>query len=171
MTATDENEETKLTKEINRELKVKAKSFANDVVVASYSNIKTHIANCCLPVPGDEITGFITKTNGISVHRISCPNIDLIDDKIVEVSWNNETKNKYLSELIVYTNSGNNIMLDLVQTIINNNMQPDNVNIINKTDKITYSVIVQVNNIEELEKLKTDFMKIKGVTDIERVTR
>ena len=166
-----ENEETKLTKEINRELKVKAKSFANDVVVASYSNIKTHIANCCLPVPGDEITGFITKTNGISVHRISCPNIDLIDDKIVEVSWNNETKNKYLSELIVYTNSGNNIMLDLVQTIINNNMQPDNVNIINKTDKITYSVIVQVNNIEELEKLKTDFMKIKGVTDIERVTR
>ena len=57
----------------------------NDILVGDTKNIEVHMANCCLPVPGDSIVGYITRGNGISVHRKCCHNLEFLDNRMVNV--------------------------------------------------------------------------------------
>ena len=66
-------------KEEKKPQKLEVKKSDNDIVVGQTKNIETHIANCCLPVPGDEIVGYITKSNGIRIHRKECSNVEFFD--------------------------------------------------------------------------------------------
>ncbi len=145
------------------------KSKDNDIIVGDTKNVKTRIASCCYPVPGDEIVGYITKTSGISIHRTTCLNINHEDERIISANWNKNTKNKYYSEIIIYSNSKKNIFSDIVQIAANLGITIENMNIINKTDNIIYSVILYLNNLDELNKCITAFSKIKYISNIERV--
>ena len=61
------------------------------VVVQGRSDVWVKLARCCTPVPGDEILGFVTRGQGVSVHRTDCPNVrDLLrqEDRMIDVSWN-----------------------------------------------------------------------------------
>jgi len=78
----DEKEEIKEDAQKNNIAKVKD----TDIVVNGINNIKVNIANCCNPLPGDDIIGYVS-IKGITVHRISCPNIDKLEDRMVNVSW------------------------------------------------------------------------------------
>lgn len=141
----------------------------NDVIVGDTKNIKTHVANCCMPIPGDEIIGYITKGSGISIHRRACQNIDHEDDRIIDVKWNDTTKNKYGSLLAIYTNSKDNIVLEIVQTASNINIHLDSINIINKGENCIYSVEAIVYNLDDLNKLIRAFEKLNKVIEVERV--
>lgn len=70
--------------EVKKVIKPTFKSSESDIIVGDTKNIETSIANCCLPVPGDEIVGYITKTSGIRIHRKTCSNVELFDERIVK---------------------------------------------------------------------------------------
>ena len=113
--------------------------------------------------------GYITKTNGISIHRKNCSNVTFENERLIEASFNNVTKNKYYSEIILYSNSKDSIFIDIVQVAANLNIQVENMNIINKSDNYVYSIILLVNNITELNKCINSLKKIKHITEVERV--
>ena len=163
-----ENEETQKEE---KKPKLVIKNNDNDIIVGDTKNIETHIANCCLPVPGDEIVGYITKTSGISIHRKICSNIELFDDRIVEAFWNPNIDNKYSSELIIHTTSRENIVLDIVQTAATLNINVENVNLISKGANNVYSVDIVVANLEDLTKYMLNLQKIKYVNDVERIIK
>ncbi len=158
-------------KEEKKELKVIVKSSDNDIVVGDTKNIETTIASCCEPVPGDEIVGYITKTNGIRIHRKGCTNIEFLDDRIIEATWNPNIDSKYKSEIIIHTTSKENIIVDIVQTAASIGIALENVNLINKTNNNVYSVSVLVTSLTDLEKYMTNLSKIKYVNDVERIMR
>lgn len=61
-----------------------------------------HIAKCCMPVPGDEIVGFITKGKGISVHRKDCINLKYFDkDRLIEVFWTTDKDSKVQTRISI----------------------------------------------------------------------
>ena len=161
--------------ETNKEEKPKPKIIVknsdNDIIVGDTKNIETHIANCCLPVPGDEIVGYITKNSGISIHRKNCSNIELFDDRIVEAFWNPNINNKYNSELIIHTTSKDNIVLDIVQTAATLNINVENVNLISKGNTNVYSVDILVSSLEDLNKYILNLQKVKHVNDVERIIK
>ena len=154
----EEKEEEKPKKTIN-------KIFDNDIIVGDTNNIKTHIASCCYPVPGDEIIGFITKTNGISIHRKNCSNVETLDEKIIDARFNKVTKNKYYTELLVYTSSSENILFDIMQAVNNINIQVESMNIISKSSYYVYLVTLFVNNTTEIDKCIKEINKVKHVTE------
>ena len=167
----NETEDEKIEEEIDREIKDKTKNKTSDILIGNELGIKTHIALCCLPVPGDEIIGYITKNSGISIHRKICQNIDINDEKIIKVRWTENNKSKYQSEVIIYTNSYQNIIPDIVTTAVNSNLQTDSINIINKSENTIYSAVVLVNNKDDIEKFIKNVMKIKSVTNVERALK
>ena len=167
----NETEDKKIEEEIDREIKDKTKNKTSDILIGNELGIKTHIALCCLPVPGDEIIGYITKNSGISIHRKVCQNIDINDEKIIKVRWTENNKSKYQSEVIIYTNSYQNIIPDIVTTAVNSNLQTDSINIINKSENTIYSAVVLVNNKDDIEKFIKNVMKIKSVTNVERALK
>ena len=162
----EDKEEVKVKKQ-----KLVIKTTDNDIVVGDTKNIETHIANCCLPVPGDEIIGYITKSNGIRIHIKECSNVEFFDERKINASWNEKSDNRYNSELIIHTTSKENIIVDIVQTSASLGITIENVNLINKSNNNVYSIDVLVKNLEDLTKLMTNLNKIKYVNDVERIMR
>lgn len=158
-------------KEEKKPQKLEIKKSDNDIVVGQTKNIETHIANCCLPVPGDEIVGYITKSNGIRIHRKECSNVEFFDERKINATWNPNSDSKYNSEIIIHTTSSENIIVDIVQTAASMSIVVENVNLINKSNNNVYSVDVLVKDLTDLNKFMKNLTKLKYVNDVERIKR
>ncbi len=152
-------------------VKVTSKSIDADIIVSGIDKVKVNLANCCNPVYGDQIIGYITKGNGISVHRLNCHNLETMHERTLEVLWNDNTNKRYLTSILIYTNTTDNHMLDLMQTISMMNVNVDSMNTVNKVDKITYEVNCYVTGIEQLNKVILALEKSQYVEKVERVMR
>ncbi|MDO4369626.1 MAG: bifunctional (p)ppGpp synthetase/guanosine-3',5'-bis(diphosphate) 3'-pyrophosphohydrolase [bacterium] len=158
-------------KEVVVKKKAVIKSSDSDILVGDNENIETHIANCCLPVPGDEIVGYITKANGISIHRKDCSNIEVFDDRILEASWNKTISSKYKSEIIIHTNVKESIILLIAQIASQLDINIENINLISKGDANVYSVTMQVQNLEVLNKCINNLSNAREISDVERIIK
>ena len=165
------HEEKDVIKEEKKPTKVVLKNTDNDVIIGGTKNIETHIANCCLPVPGDDIVGFITKTSGIRIHRKDCSNVEFFDERKINATWNPNVDGKYSCEIIIHTTSSENIIVDMVQTASSMSITIENVNLISKGNNNVYSLSVLVRNLEELNKFLLNLSKVKFVNDVERIMR
>lgn len=159
------------TTPVPKVVKVSSKSIDADIIVSGIDKVKVNLANCCNPVYGDPIVGYITKGNGISVHRLHCHNLSMLEDRTLEVKWNDNSNKRYLTSLIIYTNTIENHMLDLMQTISMLNVNVDSMNTINKVDKITYEINCYVTGIEQLNKVILGLEKSSYVEKVERAMR
>ena len=151
-----------------KKIKVTEKSKDADIIVSGIDKVKVNLANCCNPVFGDPIVGYITKGNGITVHRMNCHNLESLDDRIVEVNWNTNLNKRYATRLLVHTNDEENHMLDLVQTISTYNVSLDGIKIM---DKHIYEINCYVLGLDQLEKLIVTIARNKYVEKVEREMR
>ena len=155
--------------EQKKEVKLKVLDTDNDIIVGNTKNIQTHIANCCLPIPGDDIIGFITKGSGISIHRKNCLNVNDMDDRVINANWNTKIKNKYYSDIVIYTNTKDNKIVDIVQASASMNIQIESINLLNKSDKNIYSLEIIISSIDEMDKYLKELRKIQNVVEVERI--
>ena len=148
-----------------------AQSIDADIIVSGIDKIKVNLANCCNPVYGDEIVGYITKGNGISVHLMHCHNLSMLENRTVDVKWNTNVKKRYLTSLLVYSNDSDNHMLDLVQIISMMNVSVDGIKTMNKGGNSVYEVNCYVTGIEQLNKLIANINKNSYIEKVEREMR
>ena len=142
-----------------------------DIIVSGIDKVKVNLANCCCPVFGDDIIGYITKGNGITVHRTNCHNLEMLETRTLEVHWNTNVNKRYLTNLLIYSNSHENHMLSLIQTISNMNVSVDSIKTMSKTDAILYEASVYVTGLEQLTKLIALLDKQPYVDHTERMMR
>ena len=139
----------------------------NDILVEGIGEIKVTISNCCKPIPGDNIIGYITKGSGITVHRSNCKNIIDLDERLVNVKWNNNVVHKYLTDIIVYTNTSDNL-LDIIAKASTNGITIDSISTINKSKYKVYNMTVLVENKEKLDKYIVDLQNLSFIKKVER---
>ncbi len=154
-------------------VKMAPKQLDTDIIVSGIDKVKVNLANCCNPIYGDEIVGYITKGNGISVHRRNCHNISMLENRTVPVNWNdtlNQDK-KYLTLLVLYSNTSENKMPDIVQKISILNINIDSVKTISKTDEMVYELGVYVRGLEQLNRLLLELDKQQYIYRVERLMR
>ena len=142
-----------------------------DVIVSGIDKIKVTISNCCNPLPGDEIIGYISKSNGITIHRINCPNIDRLEDRMINVTWAEKPNSKYLSSIFVTTNKNNKAMLEIMQKASTSNISIDNIKTLSKTDTVIYEIDLWVRTLEKLNNFIRDINQLDYVISVERVMR
>ena len=152
-------------------VKITSTSKDVDIIVSGIDKVKVNLANCCNPVYGDEIVGYITKNSGISVHRINCHNLDMLEDRTVEVSWNTNSNKRYLTCLMIYINDNKNHMLEIIQAISLMNVNVDGIRIMNRGEKSIYEVDCFVTGLDQLDKLLINLNKNKYIDKVERAFR
>lgn len=143
----------------------------NDIIVSGCDDILVNLASCCKPVLGDEIIGYITKGQGITVHKKDCVNIKDTKERLIDVEWNKEKVDEtkfYVSKITVYTNGIENNVLDIVTKATLRNININSINEINKNDKICYDLILKVKNKTDLDNFIEDLRTLKFVTSINR---
>ncbi|MBR2587801.1 MAG: bifunctional (p)ppGpp synthetase/guanosine-3',5'-bis(diphosphate) 3'-pyrophosphohydrolase [Bacilli bacterium] len=166
-----------MREDISKEEVLLSKTAAKDttvkegiISVKGIDNIKVNIAGCCKPIPGDKITGFITKGNGITIHRINCPNIADSNERLIDVSWNNND-NKYSSTIMVYSSLNNDLLLKIVSKAANKNIGIQNVNNTKSMSGQTIELTILVKDKEELIKFMNDIKCIEEVREVERLVK
>ena len=161
-------EEYVLSKVNKEHVKVDSK---NDILVEGIDEIKTNIASCCNPIPGDTIVGYISKGNGINIHRSICPNISDLEERIIEVNWNPTITKKYLTGILVYTNEMKNILIDIVAKTSSSDILVQSVNTITSTNSYIFEIYVLVTDVEKLNKFIRELENLSTVAKVERLIK
>ena len=167
ITKKDEEKKDTITKINETTYQKETNSKNTDILVEDMSEIKASLSGCCKPIPGDNIIGYITRGSGITVHRTSCKNIIDIDERLINVKWNDNINKKYATDILVYTNSYDNL-LDIITKASSNNIIIDSISTINKSDYKVYDMTVLVENKDKLEKFLNDLMNLNFIQKVER---
>ncbi|MGP1414050.1 MAG: RelA/SpoT family protein [Bacillales bacterium] len=144
------------------------------VYIDNIDGIKINLGNCCSPVPGDEIVGYITKGMGVTVHRKNCNNIKNLDKRLIDVYWKENASNKdYPLKITIICKDRPNLVSDIMNvfavskiniTEFNAKLHPENLT-------TTIEVEVYLNNIENYRKLKQSLKNINDIIDVKRANR
>ena len=148
------------------------KPSSTGVVVKGIDNCLVKLSRCCNPVPGDNIIGYITKGRGVSVHRTDCVNVkDLLkeEDRIIDVYWYTEEAASYNVDITVFANDRAGLLADVIQVL--SNLKTKLIALNSKATKehiATIEVTIEVENIEDLNKVLKELRKIDSVYEVTR---
>ncbi len=147
----------------------------NGITVSGVGNLLTHMANCCKPVQGDTINGFITQGRGISVHRADCDqllnSLKQSPERQVEVQWGLDSSyQKYQVSIQVVTTDRQGVLRDVTTVIAN-----EKINVIDMSSKSdtknrqsVMSFVIEVPNGEVLERIMNKISQIDDVLTAHR---
>ena len=159
--------------ELSQNRKLTRNNSNNGIIVKGIDNCLVKLSKCCNPVPGDEIIGYITKGRGVSVHRADCVNIkDLLNEenRMIDVNWFEENKStSYLVDIEIYANDRSGLIADIMKELANQKTNIIAVNARANKEKIAITDIsVEVENLEELNKIMKVLRKIDSVYEVNR---
>ena len=166
-----ENLDEKL-EELSKEKVYKPKASRTGIVVKGIENCLVKLSKCCNPVPGDEIVGYITKGRGVSVHRKDCANVNNLlseENRMIDVYWYEAEKTRYSVDIEIYGNERNGLLADIIKGIESTKSKLLAVTSKANKEKISITeVTVEVENIEELNKILKQLRKIDSVYEVKR---
>ena len=167
----EENIEAKL-QELQTKKREAIKPTKSGIIVKGIDNCLVKFSKCCNPLPGDEIIGYITKGRGVSVHRKDCVNIkDLFQDeaRIIDVKWSDTEKAVYKVEIEILSNDREGLVADIAREM--NNLKVIMIQINSKVNKqriVTTNLTLQVESLDELNKVIRTLRKIDSVYEVNR---
>lgn len=135
--------------------------------------IKYDFANCCNPIPGDDVIGFITHTEGIKIHRKNCKNIVnlfLVDpQRIVEVNWGDSSTGEFTGGIKIIGEDKPGVLNDITKTISKNfKVNIKSLNIFSKGSMFEGTLILVVENLTQLNAIIDKINAQEGIFIAER---
>ena len=146
-----------------------SEDYKNDIIVAGTDNIKVVIANCCKPILGDDIIGYISRGEGVIIHNLNCPNIKKDSDRLIEAIWNENTDKLYVTNLYIEVNIGKNHLIDIMNRANTKNVFIENVEIHNNDVSITYELSTKIKSKKDLNIFITELESCPYVIKVSRV--
>ncbi|MBZ0266192.1 bifunctional (p)ppGpp synthetase/guanosine-3',5'-bis(diphosphate) 3'-pyrophosphohydrolase [bacterium] len=142
------------------------------VKVHGHENVMITFANCCDPLPGESILGFISKGRGIRVHRIDCPNIgELMNDEehIVDVEWDTGRSDRFQARLRVYAENRNGLLLDIAEAINKLDIGIIEANLRTEGSLAVGTLVIEVSSLSVFSKVMSRIHGVSKVLQVERV--
>ncbi len=146
------------------------KAIKGDIIVAGTDDILVTIASCCKPVKGDDIIGYITKGEGIAVHKKDCQNIKS-STRLIDVEWNMDSEASYLTDLIIKVIKGKNQLLDIITKASQKDVYIESVKTIEDVDSTTFAVTIKTTNSSQLEMFISDLKSLPFLISVERKSK
>ena len=143
------------------------------ISIEGTSNVMIKLAQCCQPIPGDEVTGFITRGRGITIHKKSCPSLERLSvekERFINIIWDRDDTNKYPVKLSVEALDRPNLLKDVTDEI-----SLAKSNIIKVEAQLTgresalLRFILEVRSNEHLNDIIKKIKKVKNVTNVYKI--
>jgi len=146
------------------------KPSSEGIVIEGIDDMLVKISQCCLPVPGDPIMGFITTGRGISIHKANCHNLLATDPRRrIEVYWSADAKTVHRAQIYLVTQNKKGML-----AAVSNAISMDDANIVELEAKATSdnlstsNIILEVENLDHLSRLLQHIRQIDGVIEARR---
>ena len=142
------------------------------VIVKGIDSMQIKLAPCCCPCKGDEIVGYVTKGQGIKVHRKECPNVIKEGTRLIDVEWdlNDVQSRKYEVNIMIYSKDRNYLLTDLVTIVSQYKANITAVNSVANPEDLTATtnLTIVVDDLEHLNNIIANLKKVESVISVER---
>ena len=160
------------TQNLNKqEMPNKKHTTSDGVIVEGIDNCLVKFSKCCNPIPGDQIIGYITYGNGVSIHRKDCKNLKNLDMKTrsINVKWQDKVKLSFIANIDIMANDRNDLIADVLKKLQDLKIQVVSIKAKNfMSRQAIISVSINVDSNETLQKVMKEIKKIDSVYDIKR---
>jgi len=163
-----EEDESILNKIIGR---VRKKKLKAGVMVKGVDDILIKFGRCCQPVPGDPITGYITRGFGVTVHRTSCVNaLKMSPERQIDVEWNVDLTDAYPVKIRIRSYDRVGLLADIAAIISKNEANIISANTETRENKMVDSFFtITVEDTNQLNKILLSIKKIKHIQEVKRM--
>jgi GTP pyrophosphokinase len=141
------------------------------VRIQGVDGLMVRYAQCCQPVPGDPVVGYVTRGRGVSIHRADCPNLLLLahePERRLEIDWQEAQGERFVVRLALEGNDRRGLYADVAQAVSSTGTDIKSMDLRSTDGRTIGSMLVEVENLNHLEKIIRATRKVKGVTDVAR---
>ncbi|HEV8356951.1 MAG TPA: bifunctional (p)ppGpp synthetase/guanosine-3',5'-bis(diphosphate) 3'-pyrophosphohydrolase [Gemmatimonadales bacterium] len=140
------------------------------IKIQGVDGLLVRYAQCCQPVPGDVVVGYVTQGRGISIHRGDCPNLLTLSDtdRRVEIDWQEQEGESFAVRLVVNAEDRRGLYADILQAISATGTNIRGADLHTKDGSAFGTVFVEVDNLPHLAKVLKAIRRVKGVTGVDR---
>jgi GTP pyrophosphokinase len=141
------------------------------VKIQGVDGLMVRYAQCCQPVPGDAVLGYVTKGRGVSIHRRDCPNLlAMSTDPVrrVEIDWREVQGEVFVVCLAVRGDDRRGLYADLMEAVSDTGTNIKSAELTSQDGAMTGVVLVEVENHAHLAKVMRGMRRVKGVHGVER---
>ena len=147
-----------------------ARGRAKGITVDGLNDIMLKFGKCCTPIPGDSIIGYLTKGQGVTVHRAECKSITRLKnpDRFVNVEWNISDKKTFIVRLKMIFEDRKNLLKDLTDATSTLNIYIKSIDMKAEDSVATCLLVVEISNKNQLDKLIQKLQQVQSIDHIER---
>jgi GTP diphosphokinase / guanosine-3',5'-bis(diphosphate) 3'-diphosphatase len=153
----------------------KARERTSGVRVRGTDNMPVRFARCCTPVPGDAIVGFISQGKGISVHRLSCPNVAGLSaqpERLIDVTWDTSPTDSHLVDVEIEALDRPGLLQDIMSVLSEQKTNATSVTARVKRDRTaTIACSLEIRDLNHLSSILSKVNKVRDVRTAYRVTK
>jgi GTP pyrophosphokinase len=172
-----DNKETRDNKDADETIKLPAVSIRPKIAhleVAGVSGLLTRLANCCYPLPEDNIVGFISRGKGVIVHRSDCRNIARMREqdreRLIHVSWTGMSQSRYHAPIVITARDRTGIIRDIATIVSDSGASLMSINSSVSAHRQTVMIMatLEIQDLEQLHHLFLRLERVKGVIHVAR---
>ncbi|MEB6680311.1 RelA/SpoT family protein [Acinetobacter lwoffii] len=149
---------------------------AHGILIDGLDNVELHVAQCCQPVHGESIAGYITLNRGVSIHKVACPDyvrmISQEPERAVEADWEMQPTRGQSVQIVVEAYDRRGLLKDLTQVIFSDQINIRQVNTISEADGIAnMKLLIEVKGLAQLSKLLARLEQQPGIISARRLVQ
>ncbi|MEG2300971.1 MAG: TGS domain-containing protein, partial [Acinetobacter sp.] len=149
---------------------------AHGILIDGLDNVELHVAQCCQPVHGESIAGYITLNRGVSIHKVACPDylrmIQNEPERAVEADWEMQPTRGQSVQIVVEAYDRRGLLKDLTQVIFSDQINIRQVNTISEADGIAnMKLLIEVKGLSQLSKLLARLEQQPGIISARRLVQ
>ena len=139
--------------------------------IQGMDQLMVRYSQCCQPVPGDEVIGYITRGRGISIHRHDCPNVLNLSDhpeRRVDIDWDTDAEQRFLVRIVMEGTDRHGLFADIARSISDTRTNIQSADIQGIEGGMKGHFVIEVENLNHLKKVMKQIRRVKGVISVER---
>jgi GTP pyrophosphokinase len=144
------------------------------VRIQGVDGLMVRYAQCCQPVPGDPVVGYVTRGRGVSIHRGDCPNLLLLvhePERRLEIDWQEAQGERFLVRLALEGNDRRGLYADVASAVSSTGTDIKSMDLRSTDGRTMGSMLVEVENLAHLDKIIRATRRVKGISDVARRER
>jgi guanosine-3',5'-bis(diphosphate) 3'-pyrophosphohydrolase len=141
------------------------------VRIQGIDNVMVRYSQCCQPVPGDDVIGYVTRGRGVSIHRSDCPNVLNLPDapeRRMQIEWTAEKTDRFMIKLYLRGTDRRGLLSDIASAISDTGTDIQHADIRSVPDGMLGEFVVEVQDLSHLNKVVRAIRRVKGVMSVER---
>jgi GTP pyrophosphokinase len=141
------------------------------VRIQGMDNLMVRYSQCCQPVPGDKVVGYITRGRGVSIHRIDCPNVLHLSqdpERRVDIEWSAEKGERFYVKIHMHGTDRRGLLSDVAKAISDTGTDIQHADMKSTHGGMDADFVVEVGDLPHLNRVIKGVKKVKGVLEVER---